>query len=136
MPVTSCFYICQKIISSLNSGDYWVRPLSAAMHVISSSFENNFEVRGVSVYTLEVFRKVQNKRIIHKLQQNGISGNFLILLTNSVIKESKKLYLTATAYLGLISVLVSFKVPFWVLFSSSFAPVAYLVIISVILICR
>ena len=63
-------------------GDSCVNQLLAITHEIFSSFDDNYEVRGVFLDISKAFDKVWHEGIIHKLKRNGISGNLLSLLTD------------------------------------------------------
>ena len=61
--------------SRFKPGDSCVNQLLAITHKIFSSFDNNYEVRGVFLDISKAFDKVRHEGIIHKLKRNGISGN-------------------------------------------------------------
>ena len=65
-------------------GDSCVNQLLAITHKIFFSFDDNCEVRGVFLDISKAFDKVWHQEIIHKLKRNGISGNLLNLLTDSL----------------------------------------------------
>ena len=68
--------------SGFKPGDSCVNQLLAITHEIFSSFDDNYEVRGVFPDISKAFDKVWHEGIIHKLKRNGISGNLLSLLTD------------------------------------------------------
>ena len=57
-----------------------------------SSFDDNYEVRGVFLDISKAFDKVWHEGIIHKLKRNGISGNLLSLLTDFLINRKEESY--------------------------------------------
>ena len=61
--------------SGFKPGNSCVNQLIAITHTIFSSFDNNYEVRGVFLDISKAFDKVWHEGIIHKLKRNGISGN-------------------------------------------------------------
>ena len=63
-------------------GDSCVNQLLAITHEIFSSFDDNYEVRGVFPDISKAFDKVWHEGIIHKLKRNEISGNLLSHLTD------------------------------------------------------
>ena len=63
--------------SGFKPGDSCINQLLAITHEIFSSFDDNYEVRGVFLDISKAFDKVWHEGIIHKLKRNGISGNFL-----------------------------------------------------------
>ena len=68
--------------SGLKPGDSGINQLLAIAHEIFSSFDGNYEVRGVFLDISKAFDKMWHEVIIHKLKRNGISGNLLSLLTD------------------------------------------------------
>ena len=106
-------FIENNLISENQSGlkpdDSCVNQLLANTHEIYSNFDNNYEVKGVSLEISKAFDKVWHDGIIHKLKRNGNSGNLLNLLTDSLRKENKELFLTVKVHLGSISMLVLLK---------------------------
>ena len=61
-------------------GDSCVNQLHAITHEICKSFDEGFEIRGVFLDISKAFHKVWYEGLLFKLNQNGISGNFLKLL--------------------------------------------------------
>ena len=58
-----------------------------------SSFDDNYEVRGVFLDISKAFDKVWHEGIIHKLKRNGISGNLLSLLTDFLRNRKQRVIL-------------------------------------------
>ena len=77
------YFIENNLISENQWGfkpsDFYVNQLLAITHEIFSSFDNNYEVRGVFLDISKASDKVWHEWIIHKLKRNGISGNLLSL---------------------------------------------------------
>ena len=68
--------------SVFKPGDSCVNQLLAITHVIFSSFDDNYEVRGVFFDILKAFDKVWQEGIFYKLKRKGIWRNLWSLLTN------------------------------------------------------
>ena len=73
------YFIENNLIPKNQSGfkpsDSCVKQLLTITHEIFSSFDNNYEVRGVFLDISKTVDKVWHEGIIHKLKRNGISGN-------------------------------------------------------------
>ena len=82
----SKYFIENNLISENQSGfkpgDSCINQLLAITHEIFSSFDDNYEVRGVFLDISKAFDKVWHEGIIRKLKRNGISGNLLSFLTD------------------------------------------------------
>ena len=80
------YFIENNLISENQSGfkpgDSCINQLLAITHEIFSSFDDNYEVRGVFLDISKAFDKVWHEGIIRKLKRNRISGNLLSLLTD------------------------------------------------------
>ena len=89
----SRFLIENNFISSnqsgFNPGDSCINQLLSITHEICKSFDDGFEVRGVFLDISKAFDKVWHKGIIFKLQQNGISGKLLRVLSD-FLKDRKQ----------------------------------------------
>ena len=76
-------FIENKLISEIQSRfkpcDSCINQLLAITHEIFSSFDDNYQVRGVFLDISKAFDEVWHVEIIHKLKRNGISGNLLSL---------------------------------------------------------
>ena len=71
--------------SGFRPGDSCVNQLLAITHEIYKSLDEGFEVRGVFLDILDIskaFDKVWHEGLLLKLNQNGISGNLLKLLSD------------------------------------------------------
>ena len=79
--------------SGLKPGDSCINQLLAITHEIFSSFDDNYEVRGVFLDISKAFDKVWHEGIIHKLKRNGISGNLLSLLTDFLRNRKQRVIL-------------------------------------------
>ena len=53
--------------------------LLSVTHEIYKSFDDGWEVRGISLDISKAFDKVWHQVVLFKLKQNGISGNLLKL---------------------------------------------------------
>ena len=82
-----------KFISSNQSGfklgGSCINQLLSITHETYKSFDDGFEVRGVFLDISKAFDKVWHKGIIFKLQQNGISGKLLRVLSD-FLKDRKQ----------------------------------------------
>ena len=87
------FLIENNLISSNQSGfkpgDSCINQLLSITHEIYKSFDDGFEVRGVFLDISKAFDKVWYKGIIFKLQQNGIPGKLLRVLSD-FLKDRKQ----------------------------------------------
>ena len=87
------FLIENNLISSnqsgFNPGDSCINQLLSITHEIYKPFDDGFEVRGVFLDISKAFDKVWHKGIIFKLQQNGISGKLLRVLSD-FLKDRKQ----------------------------------------------
>ena len=79
------FFIENDLISQYQScfkpGDSCINQLLPITREIYQSFDEGFDVRSVFLDISKAFDKVWQDGIIFKLKQNGISGNFLNLLS-------------------------------------------------------
>ena len=97
--ITRCSYVFQKTTSSKNHsvfkpGDSCANQLLAITHEFFSSFEDNYEIRGV-----KAFNNVWHDGFNHRLKRNRISGNLLCLLRD-FLRNRKQLFLTVKVSLG------------------------------------
>ena len=79
--------------SGFKPGNSCINHLLAIIHKIFSSFDDNYEVRGVFLDISKAFDKVWHEGIIHKLKRNGISGNLLSLLTDFLRNRKQRVIL-------------------------------------------
>ena len=86
--------------SGFKPGGSCVNQLLTATREICSSFDDNYEVRGVFLDISKAFDKVWHEEIIHKRKRNGISENILSLSTDSLRNRKQRLFLTAKVHLG------------------------------------
>ena len=91
------FFIENDLISPNQSGfrpgDSCINQLLSITHDIYKSFDNGFEVRGVFLDISKAFDKVWHDGVLFKLQQNGISGNLLKVLTNFLSNRKQRVVL-------------------------------------------
>ena len=78
--------------SGFKPGDSCINQLLAITHEIFSSFDGNYEVRGVFLDISKAFDKAWHEGIIHKLKRNGISGNLLSLLTYFLRNRKQRVF--------------------------------------------
>ena len=91
------YFIENNLISEKQSGfrpgNSCINQLLAITHEIFSSFDDNYEVRGVFLDISKAFDKVWHEGIIHKLKPNGISENLLSLLTDFLRNRKQRVIL-------------------------------------------
>ena len=75
--------------SGFKRGDFCINQLISSTHDILNSLDESLEVRGVFLDNSKAFGKVWHKALIYKLQQNGISGELLNILTD-FLKNTKQ----------------------------------------------
>ena len=93
---TRCSHILYKTSenqSGFKRSDSCVNQLLAITHEIFSSFDNNYEVRGVFLDISKAFDKAWHEGIIHRHKRNGISGNLLSLLTDFLRNRKQRVIL-------------------------------------------
>ena len=87
------FFTENDLISSNESGfeqsDSCINQLLSMAHDIYQFLDRGYEVRGVFSDISKAFDKVLHKGHIHKLEQNGIGGHLLKILTD-VLKSRKQ----------------------------------------------
>ena len=80
--------------SRFRTGDSCVNQLLAIItHEIYKSFDEGFEVRGVFLDISKAFDKVWHEGLLLKLNQNGISGNLLKLLSDFLSYRKQRVVL-------------------------------------------
>ena len=93
-------FIDNNLISENQSGskpgDSCLNQLWAITHEIFFSFDDNYEVRGVSLNISKAFDKVRHEEIIHKHKRSGISANLLSLLTDFLTNRKLRVILKFT----------------------------------------
>ena len=87
------FFIRNNFISQNQSGfkpgDSCINQLLAITNKICKSFDACLDVRAVFLDISKAFNKVWHQDRLHKLKQNGISGNLLETLTD-FLKDRKQ----------------------------------------------
>ena len=63
--------------SGFKPGDSCINQLLSITHEIYISFDEGYETRGVFLDTSKAFDKVWHQGLLHKLEENGISGKLL-----------------------------------------------------------
>ena len=79
--------------SGFKPGDSCTFQLLSIVHEIYQSFDDSHEVRGVFLDISKAFDKVWHEGLIYKLEQNGISGNLLLLLTDFLKNRKQRVVL-------------------------------------------
>ena len=79
--------------SGFRPGDSCVNQLVAITHEIYKSFDEGFEVRGVFLHISKAFDKVWHEGLLLRLNQNGISGNLLKLLSDFLSSRKQRVVL-------------------------------------------
>ena len=91
------FFIKNNLIlenqSGFKPGDSCTFQLLSIVHEIYQSFDDSYEVRGVFLDISKAFDKVWHEGLIYKLEQNGISGNLLLLLTDFLKNRKQRVVL-------------------------------------------
>ena len=91
------FFIENDLISSNQSGfkqwDSLINQLLSITHDIYQSLDRDYEVRGVFLDISKAFDKVWHKILIHKLEQNGIGGPLLKILTDFLKSRKQRVVL-------------------------------------------
>ena len=91
------FFIENDLISSNQSGfkqwDSLINQLLSITHDIYQSLDLDYEVRGVFLDISKAFDKVWHKILIHKLEQNGIGGPLLKILTDFLKSRKQRVVL-------------------------------------------
>ena len=87
------YFIQNDLISPYQSGfkpgDSCTNQLISITHEIYQSFDDGFEVRGVFLDISKAFERVWHNDLIYKLKQNGVAGDLLDTLTNSLKEKTK-----------------------------------------------
>ena len=79
--------------SGFKRGDSCINQLISVTHDILNSLDEGLEVRGVFLDISKAFNKVWHKGFIYKLQQNGISGELLNILIDSLNNRKQRVVL-------------------------------------------
>ena len=91
------FFLDNKLITSNQSGfkpgDSCINQLLSITHEIYKSFDDGLEVRSVFLDISKAFDKVWHEGVIFKLEQNGISGDLLNILTDFLSNRKQKVVL-------------------------------------------
>ena len=93
------FFIENDLISSNQSGfkqgDSCINQLLSITHDIYQSLDQGYEVRGVFLDISKAFDKVWHKGLIHKLEQNRISGTLLKLFVDFLKSPKQRVVLNS-----------------------------------------
>ena len=79
--------------SGFKPGDSCINQLISITHEIYESLDAGLEVRSVFLDISKAFDKVWHEGVLFKLSQNGISGNFLKLLTDFLKNRKQRVTL-------------------------------------------
>ena len=86
-----------ELISSNQSGfkprGSCINQLLCITHDIYQSFDDSLETRAVFYDISKAFVKVWHEDLLHKLKQNGISGNFLNIITGFLRLKKQRVVL-------------------------------------------
>ena len=80
--------------SGFKPGDSCVNKLLTITHKINFSFDSKYEVSAAFLVISKAFEKVWHEGIIYKLKRNGVSGNFLKLITNFLKSRKERVVLS------------------------------------------
>ena len=121
------FFLDNKLITTNQSGfkpgDSCINQLLSITHEIYKSFDDGLEVRSVFLDISKAFDKVWHEGVIFKLEQNGISGDLLNILTDFLSDRKQKVILN-----GQVSTWTSANA--WVLQGSLLGPFFFLIYIN------
>ena len=91
------YFSANKLISKNQSGfqpgDSCINQLLSISHEIFTPFDNRLEVRSVFLDISKAFDKVWHERLIFKLKQNDISGEFLHILSDFLSNRKQRVVL-------------------------------------------
>ena len=91
------FFIENDLISSNQSGfkqgDSCINQLLSITRDIYRYLDQGCEVRGVFIDISKTFGKVWHKGLVHKLEQNGINGHLLKILTDFLKSKKQRVFL-------------------------------------------
>ena len=91
------FFLDNKLITTNQSGfkldDSCISQLLSITHEIYKSFDDGLEVRSVFLDISKAFDKVWHEGVIFKLEQNGISGDLLNILTDFLSNRKQRVVL-------------------------------------------
>ena len=79
--------------SGFKTGDSCVNQLLSITHDIYKAFDDGYEVRAVFLDISKAFDKVWHSGLLYKLQNNGISGNLLKLLSDFLNNRKQRVTL-------------------------------------------
>ena len=79
--------------SGFKPGDSCINQLLSITHETYSSFDDGFEVRGDFLDISKASDKVWNEGIVFKLKQNGISDDFVSILSDFIRNKKQKVTL-------------------------------------------
>ena len=91
------YFLDNNLISPKQSGfrpcDSCINQLLSITHDIFTSFDNEFEVRGVFLDISKAFDKVWHNGLIYKLKQNGIKDKLLCILIDFLKNRQQRVVL-------------------------------------------
>ena len=91
------FFLDNKLITSNQSGfkpgDSCINQLLSITHEIYKSFEDGLDVRNVFLDISKAFDKVLHEGVIFKLEENGISGDLLNIVTDFLGNRKQRVVL-------------------------------------------
>ena len=96
------FFLDNKLISMNQSGfkpgDSCISHLLSITHEIYKSFDDGLEFRSVFLDISKAFDKAWHEGVIFKLEQNGIYGDLLNILTNFLSNRKQRVVLNGQVY--------------------------------------
>ena len=88
------YFSTNKLISKIQSGfqpvDSCINQLLSIIHEIFTSFDNGLEVRSAFLDIYNAFDEVRHERLFFKLKQNGISSEFLQILSDFLSNRKQR----------------------------------------------
>ena len=84
--------------SGFKPGDSCISHLLSITHEIYKSFDDGLEFRSVFLDISKAFDKAWHEGVIFKLEQNGIYGDLLNILTNFLSNRKQRVVLNGQVY--------------------------------------